>query len=740
MKILFTFLFSLVSSLIMAQLGFTRNLNIPVTDTDPMELAWAGGINFPLFSEIDLNDDGRNDLFVFDRSNGRILTFLNNGGIGTNCWVYAPQYEEHFPDINGWAFLYDYNCDNKPDLFSTSITNNGISQYRNDSQVGNIEFTLVDTLIGFYFNSTFIPNIIASGYLQPNFDDIDGDGDMDIIGQQFMCAGAFAYYKNMSVEHTGNCDALDDYVLETNSWGRFSLRSGPYTNVVVGNWNVNCFRNPNDHFSYEVARRDDTYANLKTIDIDGDGDKDVIIGDSQTINSLLVVNGGTNLSANMVSQDTAFPSYDLPVHLRSFTSHAFIDADNDGIKDLLVSQSEFDNKNGVYFYKNTGTNSIPVYSHVANNFLQGEMIDVGESATPVLLDYDADGIKDLVIGNLKMTTGDSSYVTGLTLFRNTGTTSNPSFDLITEDFANLNAMNLQGQIFPAFGDLDNDGDQDMILGLDDGKLMYFENNAGPGVPVAFANPVYPYMSLSLDVGQASTPQLFDLNKDGLLDLIIGGKNGIIKYYKNAGTPSVAVFNPVPTKDTLGNINVQTIGSPDGFSSAFAFDQQGDTRMLVSCMSGIIYLFGNIDGNLNGSFTPIDTVFRKVGGSRYGYNISVSGGDLNNDSLTDMLVGMYGGGLQIYYQDDVMDIVSLENIKSMFSIFPNPAGDRLTIVSKISGENIIFCLYDLEGRKISSGKLKNGFFDMDVSRVSSGIYLLKLYSQNFSFAEKVIVGH
>ena len=92
-------------------------------------------------------------------------------------------------------------------------------------------------------------------------------------------------------------------------------------------------------------------------------------------------------------------------------------------------------------------------------------------------------------------------------------------------------------------------------------------------------------------------------------------------------------------------------SPDGFSVPFVFNQGNQTRMLVSCMKGDIYLYSNIDGNLDGNFDILDTVLSKTGGSRYGNNLSVSGGNLNNDTLTDLIIGFYGGGIQIYYQDN-----------------------------------------------------------------------------------------
>lgn len=720
-----------------AQSGFTRNISIPVNDNGPLDLAWAGGINFPVFSEIDLNNDNTPDLFVFDRSNNRVLTFLNNGGPGTHCWQYAPQYADHFPEMNGWAFLYDYNCDNKPDLFCTNFLNNGISQYRNDSQGGNIIFTLVDSTIKYFYNGPLNTNVIASSYLVPNFVDIDGDGDMDILGQQFQCVGGFAYYKNMSMEDFGNCDSLNDYILVTNSWGDFTLRTGLSKNVVVGAWNVRCLHATNDNSFYEVARRDDTYADIYAIDIDGDGDKDALIGDSQADNSLMVLNGGNTTHATMTSQDTLFPSYNAPVKIHSFSVHSYVDADNDGKKDLIVSQREYEDKSGVYFYKNIGTNSVPNFNYVLNNFLQNEMIDVGESATPVLFDYDGDGLNDLVIGNKLMTTSDTTTVTGLTLYRNTGTLSSPAFEFITDDYAGLHSLHLTGQIFPAFGDIDGDNDIDMILGLDDGHLMYFMNDAGPGVPASFSNPVYPYMSI--DVGQASTPQLVDLNKDGMLDLVIGGKNGLVKYFENIGSTVFPVFSSTATNDTLGGINVQTPATPDGYSVPFVFKQGGVTRMLVSSMKGDIYLYGNIDGNIAGNFSILDTVLTKIGGSRYGYNLSVSGGDLNNDTLVDILVGFYGGGVQVYYQDNLTSTASsADNLESMIRVLPNPVAETLIIKSTIPTGRISCTLYDLTGRVILSQPIRGGFTIMDVSGITQGTYLLRIISGKATFSKKVII--
>ena len=48
-----------------------------VVGTDTLRHAWAGGLNTPQFSNIDLNADGQADLFAFDRESRRVYTFLN---------------------------------------------------------------------------------------------------------------------------------------------------------------------------------------------------------------------------------------------------------------------------------------------------------------------------------------------------------------------------------------------------------------------------------------------------------------------------------------------------------------------------------------------------------------------------------------------------------------------------------------------------------------------------------------
>ncbi|MBP9922600.1 MAG: T9SS type A sorting domain-containing protein [Bacteroidia bacterium] len=725
-------LMSLVG-IVNAQMYFNRTTNIPVENGTTLTVPWAGGLNYPIFSNIDLNDDGRQDLFCFDRSDNRVTTYLNNGNAGPDCWEYAPEYENIFPAMTGWAFLYDYNCDEKPDLMTVGFRNNSISQYINDSPPGGLHFTLVDSTMLVNGGAGGPANIFASALLMPNFNDIDNDGDMDIIGQQFQCVGAFAYYKNMTMEHYGVCDSLNDYVLETYSWGKFALRSGAYSNVVIGFFNINCFANPFDQYDMSTAApMDDTYANIYTIDIDGDGDKDALIGDSQTHNSLLAINTPSSGVDIMTSQDTAFPSYNVPVDIQSFAMHSYVDVDNDQIRDLIVSNYEYENNQGTYYYKNNGTDSIPVFSFIRKDFLSDQMIDVGEAASPTLYDYDNDGLLDLVIANKKKTITPSIFTCGLELYRNTGTSTTPSFEFVTDDFANLIAQNYQGKLSPDFADMDNDGDSDLLIGYETGQIIYYRNDAGTFV---FVSAFY----MSIDVGNSSSVQIFDINKDGKLDLLLGEKNGTLNYFQNLGSTTVPFFATTPTVSQFGGFSLNVPPTTDSYSTTHIFRQSNDTKLLVTAMNGDIYLYGNIDGNLAGVFTLLDTVASKYLGNRYGPLTSIAGGDLNGDSKDDFVLGLYGGGVQVFYQDIVNSTNTIDQ-ESDIRVFPNPANDQFVVRMKTGSKNVKCAIYDSQSRLISEQLLIDGYSVFNTSKLPSGIYYLHIRSIEMDEVKKIIVTH
>ncbi|MBD3297775.1 MAG: hypothetical protein GF341_03890, partial [candidate division Zixibacteria bacterium] len=120
----------------------------------------------------------------------------------------------------------------------------------------------------------------------------------------------------------------------------------------------------------------------------------------------------------------------------------------------------------------------------------------------------------------------------------------------------IDNIDLGSYAFPALGDIDGDGDIDMLLGADDGRLRFFENTGTPQSPeLTLQSEFYK----GIDVGLSSAPALTDWDCDGDLDLLIGTDDGRVEYWRNEGSPTN--FDPVEVTDQLAAIQVDQLASP-----------------------------------------------------------------------------------------------------------------------------------------------------------------------------------
>ena len=88
---------------------------------------------------------------------------------------------------------------------------------------------------------------------------------------------------------------------------------------------------------------------------------------------------------------------------------------------------------------------------------------------------------------------------------------------------------------PAVADIDADGDLDLVLGDNDGGLNYYRNVGSGAVPAyeAVDGGANPFDGLS--VGAFSKPVFGDVDGDGDLDLVVGDYYGALFYFRNDGS-------------------------------------------------------------------------------------------------------------------------------------------------------------------------------------------------------------
>ena len=84
-------------------------------DGNTIGLAFAGGLNSPQFSQVDLNRDGRDDLFVFDRIGDVPMAFLKQAD---GSYRFDESVLENFPAIESWVLLRDFNNNGAMDIFT----------------------------------------------------------------------------------------------------------------------------------------------------------------------------------------------------------------------------------------------------------------------------------------------------------------------------------------------------------------------------------------------------------------------------------------------------------------------------------------------------------------------------------------------------------------------------------------------------------------------------------------------
>lgn len=506
-----------------------------------LEIPFFGGLSAPRPQLLDVDGDGLLDLFVQDAS-GRVALFERQAGDGLSPRFRLRTDRYAGLDVGEWYRFADVDVDGDLDLL-TEQPFSYIRYYRNDGGPGSPRFTLAaDTL-----RDVDGRPIFADAQNIPQLGDLDCNGRADLLIGRL--DGTVSRYEAATLDGAGV--------------PRFALLAPEFEGIrITGQGQM-----PGGGGSRHGANT------MALADYDADGDLDLFWGDFFEPGLLLIENSGSCPAPAFRAPPVQFPPQD-PVLTSGYNAPTFGDVDGDGRLDLVMGvlggayNPNRTTVGNLYYLTRSAANGWTVRAHALLPIL-----DVGSESIPALADLDGDGDLDLLLAN--KLDPDRLTTSLVYAFENVGTPTAPAL-------RGRGALPLAGRYHfaPAVGDLDDDGRPDLLLGQF-GAAVSWHRGTGPGAFALFDSAV-----VTITRGSNTVPTLGDLDGDGDLDLLVGEASGWLNYYRNDGTPAAPAFALV--SDEWAGIRVGRRSAP----LLADLDGDGDLDLLVGAEQGVLALFRN----------------------------------------------------------------------------------------------------------------------------------------------------
>ncbi len=598
---------------------------------------FSQGINSAQIQTMDLTNDGVDDWVIWDINSRQLQVFEKNG----ENFSLRPELSYLFPaDISGFLVLADFDQDGKKDLFTSTPL--GIRAYSNTSQGTQISWTLAQN----FLRLDGANNIPANNLDTPLLQDIDGDGDLDLVIFNFAQGDYLEFYRNTSVERKGTPD-IDGFAFPVRHWGNFEFCAcGEFS------WGQTCDGRPLD-----AGARIDENARIQHAgghsvlyrDFSGDGIPDLLLGRDECSTLYFLPNSGTAAQPLFSSFSLELPEFGmLPEFQRFHVGQAIGD-------DLVISlnTNEAAANYGIDFAnsvvkleKNTGEIS-PI--------LQDQLFDLGENVRPFFSG-------NRFSGRLELTANVSEAgEVAAEAFRLSF--DGETFVLEQEDWLELRDENLLDLQLLEFNDSRNSYQQLIVA-----------TKVKNGIPRQILAELFEttireinFSGLTLRVGDQLTFFVYQ-GKDYLL---VAAQNGSLDLHEvnletRSVTASVEDFLGFADNPANRNLNVAVVNkaNPD----LYAVDQQGKIVRIANFMFAdareeVLIRIGNQD-------LP----------TRLGRNTWITVLPSTFDDQVDLILGSRGGG--ITYLSSIKSNTPNEG-EFLVNVYPNPTVGSFKIITNVN---------------------------------------------------------
>jgi hypothetical protein len=357
------FFISLLSLPSQGQTAFTFDRSTAVNlESKTLSSPWSGGINSAQIQTIDLNDDGAEEWVVWDINSRQLSVFEKSG----EEFIHQPEWAYYFPeDISGFLVLADYNSDGKKDLFTS--TARGIKAYQNTSSGNSISFELAQDFLPLDNGS----NIQANNLDTPLIQDLDGDGDLDLVIFNFASGDYLEFYENTSIDRSGSPE-IDGFAFPVRHWGLFEICACGDISFGQTCAGIDLRVSPTENARIQHAGGH----SLLYQDWDGDGISDLLLGRDECDILYFLPNKGTETVPLFDEFSTSLPSLGALPRFPVFHNPELIEGN------LIISSNS---NEAAAIYGVDFAQSIFRFDEMSNPILQDQVLDLGENTRPFFL-------------------------------------------------------------------------------------------------------------------------------------------------------------------------------------------------------------------------------------------------------------------------------------------------------------------------------------------------------------------